>query len=474
MPMKPVEILMVDLDPLPVSCPRDRCAGLPGLLINSIPGGVHLQTITTLSSTSQISKIPDLIFLRPSTTKLLSDTVRVLRNEWNSSPILCLFCSGWEGANEIFRGLQNGLEDYLTCPYREIDLFPRIQRIIFLKKGLLFSSKTEMVKTRLHLDSLESLVGESKFFLRAVEKIPILASSNATLLIYGETGTGKELFARAIHYQSKRQDKPFVPMNCGALPDHLFENELFGHAKGAYTDASSSEMGLIAEAEGGTLFLDEVDALSPSAQVKLLRFLQDRRYRQLGCSKNIEADVRIIAATNSNIKQLVREKRLREDLYHRLNILFLEVPPLRERMDDLPLLVNHFLALYGAKYGTGPHHLSPEALEKLLTYSWPGNIRELEGAIQRSILLTTSSAIHPENISLSLESHEEISGERGLTDAKSRTVEQFEKAYLVGLLSRYNGNITYAAKASGKDRRTLQRLLKKYNLTRQDFCNKNP
>ncbi len=469
MPTKQIEILMVDLNPLPVSCPRDRCAGLPELLINSIPGEVHLQTITTLSSTNQISKLPDLIFLRPSTTKLLSDTVTVLRNEWNRSPILCLFYSEWQGVKEIFRGLQNGLEDYLTCPFREIDLFPRIQRIIFLKNGLLFSSKTEMVKTRLHLDSLESLVGESKSFLRVVEKIPVLADADATLLISGETGTGKELFARAIHYQSKRQDKPFVPMNCGAIPDHLFENELFGHAKGAYTDASSSEKGLIAEAEGGTLFLDEVDALSPSAQVKLLRFLQDRRYRQLGCSKNIEADVRIIAATNSNIKQLVREKRLREDLYHRLNILFLEIPPLRERMDDLPLLVNHFLVIYGAKCGMESHHLSPEALEKLLEYSWPGNIRELEGVIQRSTLLTTSSIIKPIDISLSLGSHEEISGERDLTSVKSRTIEQLERAYLVDILSRHNGNITYAAKAAGKDRRTIQRLLKKYGLYRQDF-----
>jgi len=312
-------------------------------------------------------------------------------------------------------------------------------------------------------------VGESECFLGLIEKISLVAKSNAAVLISGETGTGKELFARAIHYHGSRQGKPFIPVNCGALPDHLFENELFGHAKGAFTDASSAEKGLIPEADGGTLFLDEVDTLSPSAQVKLLRFLQNGEYRFLGSSRTAIADVRVIAATNGDLVQRVKLKLFREDLYYRLNSLFLLIPPLRERMDDIGLLTMHFLARYAREKKQHVREISRPALQKLMAYTWPGNVRELESVMTRALVLSASQTLQPEDIDLPSPHSEELSQNKSLREAKANTMRVFEQSYLVNLLTTYRGNITHAAKAAGKERRSFQRLLRKHNLDRHSF-----
>jgi DNA-binding NtrC family response regulator len=312
-------------------------------------------------------------------------------------------------------------------------------------------------------------VGESEAFLRVVEKISPLALSRAPVLISGETGTGKELFARAIHYQGPRRGKPFIPVNCGALPDHLFENELFGHVKGAFTDASSAEKGLIAEAEGGTLFLDEVDALSHAGQVKLLRFLQDGEYRPVGSARTVIADVRVIAATNTDLMKRVESKIFRDDLYYRLNFLSLAIPALRERIEDVVPLAAHFLDRYAKQDGREARIFSLGALEKLMAYSWPGNIRELESVITRSLTFSGATTLEPDDIELPSVNDEAISRARSLRDAKSRTVQAFERGYLTKLLARYQGNVTHAAKAAGKERRTFQRLLRKHNLSRHSF-----
>jgi DNA-binding NtrC family response regulator len=272
-----------------------------------------------------------------------------------------------------------------------------------------------------------------------------------------------------VHYQSPRRGKPFIPVNCGALPDHLFENELFGHAKGAYTDASSPEKGLVAEAEGGTLFLDEVDTLSASAQVKLLRFLQDREYRPLGCSRSITADVRIIAATNADLWQQVQSKQFREDLYYRLNIVALCLPPLRERPEDIPLLADHFLRRYAHHYGRQSLQFAAATLPKLVAYAWPGNVRELESIIQRAVLLTPAEILQPENIDLHFSAPRAVSETDSFHAAKARAIAQFERTYLNTLLAAHRGNITHAARHAGEARRSLQRLLKKHGLNRCAF-----
>jgi DNA-binding NtrC family response regulator len=292
------------------------------------------------------------------------------------------------------------------------------------------------------------------------------------VLILGETGTGKELVARAIHAHSARQGQPFVPVNCGALPDDLLENELFGHAKGAYTGAFSTEKGLVVAAEGGTLFLDEVDTLSPAAQSKLLRFLQSREYRPVGATKSRVADVRIIAATNINLWQQMHAKRFREDLYYRLNVLSLVVPPLRERPADILLLAQHFLTAYGAQHHRGALRFAQGALRKLLAYDWPGNVRELQGVVQRTVLLAPTPTMQPNDLELPVPPDGDTPGTFHV--AKARAVERFEHAYLVELMVAHQGNVSQAAKAAGKDRRTLQRLLQKYRLHRHPFVPCSP
>ena len=297
----------------------------------------------------------------------------------------------------IFPIFLRSVDDFLSCPFRESELIMRVKRLLHSKNGRTISSDLAEEKHRLRS---VSVIGESPCFLGVVEKIPLLAGCDATVMITGETGSGKEVIARAIHYQSPRCGRPFIPVNCGALPDHLFENELFGHVKGAFTDASSAEKGLIAEAEGGTLFLDEVDALSPSAQVKLLRFLQNGEYRPVGSSRTVTANVRIIAATNADLSQRVKAKLFREDLYFRLNALSVIIPPLRERTEDIVHLSNHFLTQYARERNTERRAISSDALRKLMAYEWPGNVRELEGVILRALVLTTSATLQPEDINL--------------------------------------------------------------------------
>lgn len=326
--------------------------------------------------------------------------------------------------------------------------------------------ETGALSARIHFDTL---VGESEVFLRTVEKIRLFARTGATVLITGETGTGKELFARAIHYHGVRKGYPFVPVNCGALPDALIENELFGHSKGAYTDAASAEKGLVAEAHGGTLFLDEIDALSFPAQTKLLRFLQQGEYRPVGCAKSAYADVRVVAASNADLLALVQQKRFREDLFYRLHVLSVTIPPLRERVGDLPLLATHFASYYGRTQGYGAVSLSEEATRKLLAHTWPGNIRELEGVLQRAVLHSGGAVIQAHHVELA----GSIAAEKApgtLSQAKMAAMQQFERTYLINLLTVHHGNITHAAKAAGKERRTFQRLLSKHQLHRSHFA----
>ena len=235
---------------------------------------------------------------------------------------------------------------------------------------------------------LDVVIGESAVLREAIRKVPRLGASEANVLITGETGTGKELFARAIHYASARQAHPFVPVNCGALPDTLFENEIFGHEKGAYTDASAAGAGLLAVADRGSLFLDEVDSLSFSSQAKLLRVLQDREYRPLGSQRAVKANVRIIAAANTPLAERVAAREFRADLYYRLNVLALRLPSLAERRGDIPILARHFLVRFAKECRRPAPQLSTDGVRRLMEHTWPGNIRELESAIQRALVLS--------------------------------------------------------------------------------------
>jgi len=310
-------------------------------------------------------------------------------------------------------------------------------------------------------------------------KIPLLSRSKSTVLISGETGTGKELFARAIHYSSERSGKPFVPVNCAALPDHLVENELFGHSKGAFTGALVEKHGLFHEADGGTLFLDEINSLNIVAQSKLLRVLQDQEFRPLGSTKSRAVDVKIVAATNTDLRYLVETRQFREDLFYRLNVLSVVLPPLRDRQEDIPELARQFVARAAEEFGQRAVHFSPDAIKKLVNYAWPGNVRELQGVVHRAVALATGERIGASD--LDIPDHEPsgspstIMAETMVVDlggfqaTKAKMIDEFERAYLSKLLSSHQGNISKAARAAKKERRAFQRLLHKHGLDRRIF-----
>jgi len=326
------------------------------------------------------------------------------------------------------------------------------------------------------------LIGTSKCFLQATGMIPILSASKSTVLISGETGTGKELIARAIHYSGERRGKPFVPVNCAAMPDHLIENELFGHSKGAFTGALIEKHGLLQEADGGTLFLDEINSLSMAVQSKLLRVLQDQEFRPLGSTKSRTVDVKIVAATNTDLRYLVETRQFREDLFYRLNVLSVALPPLRDRKEDILLLASHFLKVYAKEFGKGAFTIGHSAKAKLIGYAWPGNVRELQGVMQRAVAMASGERIEAQDLDLPETQTPELTGptmtllSRGAAPdncsfqaMKTKVVEEFERVYLSELLSTHHGNISKAARAAKKERRAFQRLLQKHRLNRHQF-----
>jgi DNA-binding NtrC family response regulator len=464
--MRPQQIVILDLNS--ISCPMENCGQL-GRLIQASRPQVRVDIQSTLFPSTALDLTPALVIVRLSLVGFSLALLGSIRTKWGQIPLLGLICPGCAVQTSAFQPVLREFDDFLCCPFRETELVARISRLVEWDDNVCALARAHTIKAKFHL---ESLVGDSECFLQVIEKIPRIAQSDATVLISGETGTGKELFARAIHYTSPRQAKPFVPVNCGALPDHLFENELFGHAKGAFTDASSAEHGLLGLTEGGTLFLDEIDTLSPSAQIKLLRFLQDREYRPLGSGRTLVADVRIIAASNADLEASRTTNVFREDLYHRLHVLDLSIPPLRERVDDIAFLAKHFLAKYGDQHALGTVHLAPGALRKLISYPWPGNVRELESLIQRALVLTSTSILQAADIDLPSICQSRQSADTSLREAKTRAIEQCEFTYLTKVLAVHQGNVSRAAKAAGKERRAFQRLLRKHGLERRPFLSR--
>jgi transcriptional regulator with PAS, ATPase and Fis domain len=310
------------------------------------------------------------------------------------------------------------------------------------------------------------LIGRDPLFTKEIDKIPIIAKCDSSVLVYGQTGTGKEVCVRATHLLSNRASKPFVAINCGAVPPDLVENELFGHKHGAFTGASKEKAGLIQEAEGGSLFLDEIDNLPQIAQVKLLRFLQEKTYRPLGSTRECRADVRVIAAMNIDPVESVKLGRLREDLFYRLNVISIELPPLRARREDIPLLANHFLKKHAAAHRK-QISFSPEALNALKLYEWPGNVRELEHVIERAVIFAQDNTIR-ELPQLGLTAEKTSVS---FKEAKQKVVQEFEKQYISDLLAACNGNISKAALAAKKHRRAFVHLIRKYGIESNSFKN---
>jgi len=358
---------------------------------------------------------------------------------------------------DFLRVLEIGASDFLLPPLRSSELLARVIRHARV------SGYTNAIAQKLKEDiGLKQIIGESPAFLDKVRCIPRFARCDATVLISGESGTGKEVFARAIHYLSPRTGRPFVPVNCGALPENLVESEIFGHKRGAFTGAASDQAGLIREAEGGTLFLDEIDCLTAHVQVKLLRFLQDGEYRLVGSPQISQANVRVIAATNADLKDVVQSGEFREDLFYRLNVLALALPALRERTGDIVLLSYDFLEKQAAITKTRPKILSLAALHRLLSHTWPGNVRELQNVLMRASVLSDREVIEPSDINLP----DEKPGVEDLSfrALKSRVIWRFEHDFLASVLHAHHGNISRAAVAAKKNRRAFWQLLRKHGL----------
>jgi two-component system response regulator GlrR len=355
--------------------------------------------------------------------------------------------------------LQKGASDFISPPLKAADILPRTWRLLNRLHG-----REEMVQALKERMGLKLLIGNTESFLAEVKKVPLIARCDSRVLITGETGTGKEMCARAIHYLSPRSGKPFVPVNCGAIPIELVENELFGHERGAFTGANTASAGLFQEAEGGTLFLDEIDCLPLMAQAKLLRFLQEKEYRRLGSAKPRHADVRTIVASNVVLEEAVKQGHVRQDLYYRLNVISIALPPLRKRREDIPALANHFLD----KYSDGAHarSFSAEAIQKLISYDWPGNVRELEHAIERAAVFCETSRVTEKDIVLPVQTRP--LGE-SFRQAKAKIIEQFEKDYIQRLLLSNDGNISRAAAAAHKNRRAFWELIRKHRVDVQTF-----
>ncbi len=313
--------------------------------------------------------------------------------------------------------------------------------------------------------SRAGLVGTSPAFVAALARLPRYARCDAGVLILGETGTGKEVCAQALHYASARAGGPFVAVNCAAIPGELVEDELFGHVRGAYTHAHAARSGLVAEAEHGTLFLDEIDALPLAAQAKLLRFLQDQQYRPVGSSQSRQAHVRVVAASNRPLEALAAKGEFRQDLLFRLNMLTLVLPPLRERMADVPALAQHFLALSRRDGQHALHAITPAAQARLMAWHWPGNVRELKHAVDRAALLASGPLLDEADIDLGPAAQAAPpSTAEGFNAAKARAVRDFERHYIERTLAEAGGNIAQAARLARKHRRAFFELLRKHEI----------
>jgi two-component system response regulator HydG len=349
-----------------------------------------------------------------------------------------------------------GASDYLLKPFKPDQLNLLIEKIANQRK---LTDKYRYIKGLLEeITRFDNIIGQSEAMQSIFKLIPEVAQSDSSVLITGETGTGKELIAKAIHAKSLRSKGPFIAINCGAIPDTLLESELFGHQKGAFTGADKARKGFLEVASGGTLFLDEIGEISPKMQVDLLRVLEERKIIKIGDREPIETNFRLISSTRRDLAHEVAEGKFREDFYYRINVIILHVPPLRKRKEDIPLLVKHFLNKYSHETTKQVDHVVPEALEFLKGYEWPGNIRELENAIERAVVLSKSRTLRVEDFSFLQLPSLKVNG--------SQTLREREKDYVTQVLNEHDWNITHSAKVLGINRVTLHKMIKRYDLER--------
>ncbi len=398
-----------------------------------------------------------------------------LVDRYPTLPVLMLTAHGT--IENAVQAIKKGAADFLVKPFETTDLLTRIEKASEVQR-----LKSEVVRWRTFVQEryqFDQIITGSERMRQILQQVAQIAVSEATVCLYGESGTGKELIAKALHLASRRSKGPFVAINCGAIPEGLLENELFGHVKGAYTGADTAKRGLLQQAEGGTLFLDEVRELPMALQVKFLRVLQEREFYAVGAENPTKSNIRLVAATNQDLSKAVASGKFREDLYYRLHVIPVFLPPLRERREDIPLLAHHFLRRYSQTLDKEVHGFTPAAMQQLLDYAWPGNVRELANVVERAVVLTPHALIAPEL--LWLEGKPQLSAqliepssppivrkidEVALPQVEQKTIaqvrEELERAYLIQALTVTKGTIARAAKLAGIKRSSFYSLLHRY------------
>ncbi|MFP4488884.1 MAG: sigma-54-dependent transcriptional regulator [Bacteroidales bacterium] len=372
----------------------------------------------------------------------------------NKEPIFIIM-TAFASVDTAVQALKNGAYDYVTKPFDPDDLSHLIRNAA---SHVTLRAENEGLKNKItSLEDIDDLIGESEAMKQVLREVESVAQSNSSVIITGESGTGKELIARAIHANSPRKYFPLISVHCGALSESLLESELFGHEKGAFTGASFNRKGRFEMADGGTIFLDEIGTISPKMQIELLRVLETRSFVRVGGNKEISSDFRVICATNRDLKSMVKNGTFREDLYYRLNVVNIRIPPLRERTEDIPLLVNHFIRKYCKSMSRDLISVEPAALKHLQEFEFPGNVRELENMIERAIVIGNGKEIRLKDLPMG----------REVMSSSIESLDDLEKKHISSILNKYNWNISRAAKALDVDRATLYNKIKKYDLKKR-------
>jgi DNA-binding NtrC family response regulator len=390
------------------------------------------------------------------------DLLPQIKERQPETPVIMITAYGT--VENVVEAIRAGAENFVQKPWDNEKLLADIRSAVARYKAE--EENLQLKRTLKQRYNFSNIVGKSEIMLRVFDLVAQVAPSRSTVLIQGESGTGKELIAKAIHSNSPRRDKPFVPINTGAMPTELLESTLFGHVKGAFTSAVASKKGLFEVANGGTLFLDEIATMGMDTQAKILRVLQDRRFMHLGGIQEIQVDVRIIAATNIDLRQAVREGKFREDLFYRLNVITIDLPPLRSRREDIPLLVNHFMEFYTKENAMGPRRLSADALRALIDYEWPGNVRELENSIERGVVLSSGPVIGSELLPghITGRSFQDALLEHNPNASLFDILEDIERRIIIEKLERCNWNQTDAAEQFHIPLSTLNQKIKRLNI----------